>query len=424
MLVSDKDTDKAPDAASDKPDEPEIIEATIIDETPEPERASQGKSSDTSAAKSSGTTSPKKADMGTGTKLAWGLVGLMGAFGAGVYFAPRFAPGLASLGINLAPPPANTSAQTTFDSKPLEDAVEDLKAAFARQQEILAQQAEDLKAASAARDALQADLNQLAAAGAGGTAAPSVAPERLASLQAEITRLTDDVARLSTLSNEADPGVVELKGALALARSEAASLKARLKAVEDTLSSVQAGALEASPRGRIVLALGRMRDRALTGQPFGADLGALRPDFAALPALDQQMIGADIGYLESHAGGIASYDTLVAEFDGVAAAAVNAADKAEGSFLANLFSSRRTDAGATGLDAELVKAERLLLARDVAGAAKVLAGLEGPALEATATWRSRAEAYAGVSRAFDRLIARVSSSTVPLPIGQMTGGGQ
>ncbi|SDD22907.1 hypothetical protein SAMN04488071_0079 [Kordiimonas lacus] len=411
MLVSEKDTDKAPDAASERPDDPDIIEATIIHETPEPDPASSSKSSDT--------TSPKKAGMGAGTKLAWGLVVVMGAFGAGVYLAPQFAPGLERLGISLAPPPAQNSAGTTFDSQPLETAMDDLKAAFARQQEILAQQAEDLKAAEAARASLQADLNQLAATGTGGTTAPAVDAQKLAALQSEITRLTDDVARLSTLSGAADPNVTELKGALALARSEAASLKARLKAVEDTLLSVQAGALEASPRGRIVLALGRLKDRALVGQPFGSGLGALRPDFAALPALDQQMIGADLGYLESHGTGVASYDALVAEFDDVAAAAVNAADKADGNFLAGLFSSRRTDAGATGLDAELVKAERLLLARDVAGAVKVLAALEGPALEATAVWRDRAEAYAGVRRAFDRLIERVSSSTVA-----MGGSGQ
>jgi len=411
MLVSDKNTDKATDAASEKPSEPEIIEATIIDESPEPEQAY--------SKKSSGTTSANKSGMSTGTKLAWGLVLLMGAFGAGVYLAPQFAPGLASLGLSVAPPQVQNSGQTTFDSRPLEDAMADLKAAFARQQEILAQQAGDLRAAEAARDALQADLNQLAAAGAGGNAAPALDAGQLAALQAEITRLTDDVARLSTLSGEADPGVTELKGALALARSEAASLKARLKAVEDALSSVQAGALEASPRGRIVLALGRLKDRAMVGQPFGADLGALRPDFAALPALDQQMIGADLGYLESHGTGVASYEALVAEFDDVAAAAVNAADKAEGNFLAGLFSTRRTDASATGLDAELVKAERLLLARDVAGAVRVLSALEGPAREATAVWRDRAEAYAGVRRAFDRLIERVSSSTVA-----MGGSGQ
>ncbi|NVJ69907.1 MAG: hypothetical protein HWE08_06110 [Alphaproteobacteria bacterium] len=400
--MSEKDTAATGDETPK--DEPEIIEATIIHESPEPEPKASGP-----AASETG-----KASGGFAAKAGWSLVALMTAFGAGVYFSPQFAPGLEKWGLSLPGQQAATLAQERFDSAPLEAALENLQASFSRQQEILAQQQERLQAAATARDALAADLATLAAARMDSPDAQSLDPQRLAALQAEINRLTDDVARLSTLSGEADPQVSQLKGSLALARTEVTTLKARLNAVEEAMEKVQAGALEASPRGRIVLALSRLKDRALIGQPFGDGLSALRPDFAALPALDQQMIGADIAFLAENGAGVAPYDRLVADFDAMAAAAVKETEKEEGGFLANLFTVRRTDAGATGLDAELLKAEKLLAARDVAGAVKVLAGLEGAAFKATQPWREAAEAHVGVARAFDRLITRVSSSNLPL----------
>lgn len=376
--------------------EPEIIDATVIEESPAPK--GHDKENQAGESRKSGSFA---------AKAGWSLAALMVAFAGGVYLAPQFAPGLQALGIGIAPPPVAESRQTA-DLAPLQSELQTLNDTLVRHREILGQHEAELKAAHEENARLKNDLAVMASATTDRT--DPADPAALADLQAEVGRLTDDVARLSTMTAEADPNVAQLSGALALARAEASQLKSRLAAVEQAMQAVQAGALESSPRGRLVLALGRLKDRAVTGQPFGPPLSALRPDFAALPAIDQQMIGADIAFLEANGAGIVPFETLMAEFDSVAAAAITAADKAEGGFLANLFSVRRTDAGATGIDATILQAERRLLARDVAGAVTALEQLEGPALEATAAWRTHAAAYAGVVVAFDRLTMRIAQA--------------
>ncbi|NVJ98870.1 MAG: hypothetical protein HWE25_12000 [Alphaproteobacteria bacterium] len=390
--MSEKDTDQ--DKASDET-EPEILEARVIHESPEPEAASRAP-----------VAPPKKASFAA--KAGWSVAALLAAFTGGVYLAPQFAPGLQALGIGLNPP-AQPGTGTTVDLSPLQADLANMADALARHQEILGQHEMALKAAADENAALKNDLAVLASSGAAVADNPTD-PAAIATLRADIGRLTDDVARLSSLSGTQDPNVTQLTGALALARAEVAQLKSRLGTLESAMQAVQAGALEASPRGRLVLALGRMKDQAVMGQPYGAALSALRPDFAALPALDQQMIGADIAFLEARGSGITPFEGLLAEFDSVAAAAITAADKAEGGFLANLFTVRRTDAGATGIDAQILKAERHMAARDVGGAVQALEELQGPALDATADWRQRASDYAGVMQAFDRLTMRVATS--------------
>ncbi len=351
-------------------------------------------------------------DARTGTsfmaKAGWFLAFGVSAFAAGVYFAPKFDPGLVYLGLKdetvvaERAVPAASPVMTEFTG-----VLDDMRATLVQHREILAQHEAALKGEASAREKLAADMALLAAAGGADATAN---PAALAGLQADINRLTDDIARLSAVENADHPAVSRLSGALALARAESEQLKSRLDSVEAAMKAVESGALEASPRGRLVLSLGRLKDRALVGQPYGAGLDALRVDFSALPALDQQLIGADIATLADHAGGITPYDKLVSDFDAMAATVMTATDKAEGNFLTKLFTVRRTDAGATGLDAELLKAERALAARDIQGAVDVLAALGGPAFDASAQWRKEAAAHVAVTRAFDRLTRGVANA--------------
>lgn len=394
-----------------------IIDAEVIAETPAPEAGSapgSGFGPEISSPGSAGRTGDNsKPKSGFAMKAGWSLSGLLVAFCAGVYFAPQFMEGLVSLGLREAPvvSPLPSSGDGTQDERQgmqqqLEDQAKTLDALTG-----LVQQHEDaLTDAASKREKLADDIRLMAAQSPG--ALPATDPAALNSLRTEIERLTADVARLSALAGSEDPSVTQLTGALALARAETSQLKARLAAVEESMKAVEAGALEASPRGRLVLSLGRLRDRALAGQPFGQELAALRADFALLPAIDQQIIGADLAVLEENAASVQPYESLVRDFDAVAAAAVEAEDKAEGGFLTGLFTSRRTDAGASGLDAVLLKAERSLLARDVQGALDALGGLDGSVLAATEMWRAAAKRYVDVSRAFDRLTDRVANSSV------------
>jgi hypothetical protein len=393
--------------------EDDIIDAEVIDEAPAPAPEPGPR-----PAADHGHAGREKKKGNLAAKAGWSLSALLVAFAAGVYFAPRFDAGLVYLGLR-AGQTAEAGRETSggagitaasVDLTPIEARLDDMVAALARQQEILAQHEDGLRAAGEARDRLAADVSLLAESGA--AAGGATDPAALAAVRAEVERLTNDVARLSTLAGEEDPSVAQLSGALALARAETSQLKGRLKGIEDAMKAVEAGALEASPRGRLVLALGRLKDRAAAGQPYGAPFAALRPDFARLPAIDQQMIGADLALLQENGAGVRSYESLVADFDAVAAEAVKARDAADGGFIANLFTSRRTDAGATGVDAVLLRAERALLARDIRGAVAALETLEGPVLAATELWRSQAATHLVVMRAFDRLTDRVANSVL------------
>jgi len=399
------DTDAKPEDQNDDIDA-EIIEAEVVEEpTPAPEEPVRPAVTTAPA--------PKKSFMArAGWILAFGLAAFIG----GVAAAPQFDAGLIKLGLKDAPAtPAAAGQQDNAKLEAVEASLGEIKASLARQQEMLAQHEAALKAAGDARAKLKDDLTTLASRAQTATESPAPAADaqEIKALQDKVTQLGDDIARLSTLANSTDPEVKDLSGALAIARAESAQLKNRLATLEKAMQSVQSGAVDASPRGRLILALGRLKDRALSGLPFGQDLSALRPDFATLSALDQQRIGADLGLLEDHGGGIPSFDRLLADYDSAATAAVKAADKASGNFLTGLFTMRRTDAGATGLDATLAKAERALRARDVAGAVKLLGTVTGPAADALTTWLNGAKAYVDVEAAFGRLTTTVARDDAP-----------
>ncbi|WP_262692623.1 COG4223 family protein [Kordiimonas aestuarii] len=403
MASEDQKPDDATggDAGATEPsvDEKDIIDAEVIAEHEHPPREAE-------TVKKGGSFMAK-----AGWVLAFGV----SAFAAGVYFAPKFDPGLVYLGLKedaVVPLPAGTASGPDGPDGPdmarYNAALETLSAALDRHTEILAQHEAALESGAAAREKLAADMALVAAADGNADAVPD--PAAVAGLQADINRLTDDITRLSAMESAEDPQISKLSGALALARAESSHLKNRLESLETAMKAVESGALEASPRGRLVLSLGRLKDRALVGQPFGAELNALRADFSALPALDQQLIGADLAVLTEYGEGITPYGKLVSDFDAVAAAVMQASDSAEGNFLNKLFTVRRTDAGATGLDADLLRAERALAARNITGAADILAALEGPAKDTSAQWRKEARNHVAVTEAFDRLTRGVANA--------------
>ncbi|TNE64323.1 MAG: hypothetical protein EP335_07595 [Alphaproteobacteria bacterium] len=389
------DTDKKPDS-SETEDLGDIVDAEVIAEHKAEPRAEPMRDAAAPA--------PKPAAKSFMARAGWVLAFGLAAFIGGVAAAPSFDAGLVELGLRQPPPPVLTTRAETDPA--VMTAVADLKAALVRQQEMLAQHEAKLDASEQGWAALKADVNSLASTPA--AAAPATDPAQVAELQAQVERLSGDIARLTDLAGRDDPAVRDLSGALALARAESNQLKTRLASLETAMKAVESGALEASPRGRLVLSLGRIKERALAGQPFGADLAALEPDFAALPTLDQQRIGAELAVLEQNGIGIRATDTLTADFDAAATAAMKAADKADGSFLTGLFTVRRTDAGAEGLEAQLAKAERSLYGRDVAGAITALEGIEGPAAGALEAWLSAARAHVAVDTAFSRLTATVA----------------
>lgn len=360
-------------------------------------------------------------------KAGWISAGFLAVFVGGIFAAPYFEAGMISLGLRSASPvdialPPVRDMDSVAEITTVKNDISDLKTADVRYREILAQFEDRAAAQLAEIAAIRRDIELLAGASESTVGTPSTTPADMVRLKAELAELRDDFARLSVLNAESDPAVSQLSGALALARAESAQLQARLTAIETSVQQVAAGALEASPRGRLVLALSRMKDRAMTGLSFAADLTGLRADLAELPALDQQLMGAEIAILDRLGGGIRPYVTLVRDYDTAVAAALRAGEKADGSFLQSLFTSRRTDSGAVGDDAIFLQAERRLLARDVAGAVAALRALEGAVSEAMEPWRTGAEAYVAVDKAFDRLIKATAHAGPALPVAPTTTG--
>lgn len=391
--------------------EADIVDAEIIPDDLEGEKTRGPVSPDAPANKPMQPPAAARA-----SKAGWISAGLLAAFVGGMFATPYFETGMISLGLRSART-LDTRQQipASTDLAPLNSEISNLKAAEARYKEILAQFEARAVAQAAEIAAIKRDVELLGNAGTNNTGEPSASPAALVKLNSELAQLRNDFARLSVLNTEGDPAVSRLSGALALSRAETAQLQARLAAVETSLQQVAAGALEASPRGRLVLALSRMKDRAMAGLAFTAEVSGLRADLAELPALDQQLMGAEIAVLNRSGDSIRPYASLVRDYDDAVSAALRAGEKAEGRFLQSLFTSRRTDGGAVGNDAVFLQAERRLLARDVAGAVEALAALEGAPKDAIQPWRSAAETYVAVNNAFDRLIKAAANAGTARP---------
>lgn len=396
--------------ASEKKDptpslEPDVLDAEIVEDI-------ESGTAAFSAAPASQEKTVEQVSSKTSGKSGWMVSAVLAAFIGGLVAAPHGEQGLRTLGLLPPLPPVAPSGEDTQGAQAraqLSARLDDLNNSIVLHQEILAQQATQLEAAAAARQQLNNDIALIAGQPGGVVSDENAATLR--NIEARVQAATDEIARLAALSTAGNPEVAGLTGALALARAESAQLVTRLGTLEQIVARLQAGVLDVSPRGRLLVALGRLKDQIARGLPLAGELDVLRVDMAELPALDQQLLGADLAVLANHQDGVATYETLVRDFGTVASAAKRAQEKSEGSFLASLFTVRRTDDGATGIDAILLSAERRLAARDVKGAAEELNRLTGEAATATQAWRSAAMAHAAVVQAVNQLQRAVASSS-------------
>lgn len=393
--------------AGEKTDQPaapdiEVVDAEIVEEQPavkppEPEP------------KTVEEVQPPKSG---GGKAGWVVSGLLAAFIAGIIAAPYGEQGLRRIGILAALPVSDSrdiDAGGEQERMALRSRLDDVDLALVRYQEMLAQQSEQLTEAAQAREQITGDIALIASRPGG--VAPESAANDIQAIRERLQSLTDEVARLASLSASETPEVAGLSGSLALARAETAQLKSRMQTLEIAITDLQAGSLNVSPRGRLLLVVGRLKDQIAQGLPLAGELDALRVDLAELPALDQQLIGADVAVLAKYPDGIAPYEVLVRDFGPVASAVKRAQEKEDGSFLASLFTVRRTDESAIGIDAVLLASERRLAARDVAGALEEMAALTGNAADAATDWRIRAQGHAEATAAVDRLQRTIANST-------------
>lgn len=400
-----------------------IIDAEIVSGPKEntSEHTSSSKESRAETSHSGAQTAVKK----RGGKAGWILSGLLAAFIGGLFAAPYAEQSLIRFGVLSGPQPAASnstdSAETREAINALQSAIDSLRA---EQTQLAASVSEQARTDSSTSDPelsnrisrLEDDIARIANLMASANTQNDA--DNAATVQAKLERLADDVARLSGLAATDRPGIDAVNSSVAILRAEARQLRGDVTALREALSAMQAGSIESSPRGRLLLALGRVEDLALRGQSFLAELQTLRADASNLPVLDQQQIGAQLAILDQHANGVVPLQTLMRSFPDVASAAKRASEKAEGSFLANLFTVRRTDAAAEGIDAVLLTAEKRLLLGDVPGAVEALGDLKGAAGEAVRAWQENASAHVKVTDAFKgfrQILARTDLS--------VTGGG-
>jgi len=334
-----------------------------------------------------------------GAKLGWVLVLVLAAFIGGVYAAPDIRARLEKAGLIEPLPQAAVSAPV--DLAPLQAAID-------RHEEQLA-----------SHDSLIGALTEAANAPAPETTESDVAESNPGAIgtqpdRPDVTALRADLDALAEAVNARHkedvkgPAAAELAERLSTSESETAALKDRLAALEGALQAVEDARLDTNPRGRLLLAVSRLEDRVRRGEAFGAELDAMMPDFTALPAIDQSAIGAALDALREQSAGVASLDTLIARFEPVSREIGIASEKAEGRFLASLFTIRRTDQAASGDDAVLNQATERLKDRDLAGAVAALDTLSPEAKKAAAAWMGQANARLAVDDAMGKLFRVVT----------------
>jgi len=358
-----------------------------------------------------------------GGTAGWWLSLVLAAFIAGLYSAPHVRSGLVRAGIMEAVPDAYAAVGGPSDARVLEGLADRLTARQDRlsdAQSALGDQLADLQRRIAAgASAPSASSPDRDAAGVGGVAA-TVAADRLDAMSADLAALGRTVKNLSAAGLQAGDTQADISGlsqSLSAVRSELESLTARLGAYETVAKDLAAGAITASPRGRIMVTLASVRDALDTGAGFGTDADILLREVALLDAVTQAQLMGPLSRLADHSAGVATARDLSDGFADVAVALKRDHDAKSGGFLTGLFTVRRQGAGATGIDGVLNAAERAVAAGDYLAAADGLAAIDGSADSAAARWIADARGYMAAVRALEDIRARLlggASSGAPI----------
>ncbi len=200
----------------------------------------------------------------------------------------------------------------------------------------------------------------------------------------------------------------DLEGRLAARESDVgtlAALESQMASLEQAIAAVARGSAGSSA---LALAALQLRDALRGSAPYATELQVLR-GLAGDDAVLNQRLDPLAGHAET---GLPSLADLEAAFPAVAAAAVGA-DRglAEQGWVAGalrrvseLVSIRRVGmVEGDAADAIVARAEVKLREGDLAGTLAELATLEGPAAEAVAAWRGKAEARLAAGRAVTEL---------------------
>ncbi len=239
---------------------------------------------------------------------------------------------------------------------------------------------------------MAADMAAGTAADSGAEAAtPVPGPSR-----EEVAALAQQTAALADDNNEL--------------RQTVAALQARLQQLEGTVQQTARAGHEAGAGQGLVLAIGQLRQTILAGAPYGPDLDAV----TALAGDDTALQAAAQSLAPWAGAGVATMRALSDQFPAMTVAVLQAdTGESEGFWrrtlhrLTSLVTVRRVgEVEGMETDAILARAERRLAAGELAAAAALIEGLDGPAAEAAQDWLGRAKARLGALAALADLQSR------------------
>lgn len=234
--------------------------------------------------------------------------------------------------------------------------------------------------------------------------------ERLQALEGRLEELGGRIEQVAQAPAQADETTLArlegLEGRIDGAAGRIEALEARLR---DALAEVEAARVRVGEETVLALAAGQLREAFRTGQPYAEELEGLR----RLAGGDEAL--ADVlARLEPQAQqGVPTLTELQASYTEAASAAVTAdrAGSAESDWQAAIW-NRVSDLVAVravgepegeGTEAIVARAERRLQGGDLEAALRELDALEGPAAEAMAPWRERAQARIEAEQALSAL---------------------
>ena len=227
-------------------------------------------------------------------------------------------------------------------------------------------------------------------------------------LTAHLDELKTRVSGFSLGAADGMTGIAQLRAENDRLMTGFAAMSRRLEALEVAVSH-PVRSFE-PVRGRaLVLAVGQLRQALGKSGPFSATLNSLR----AVGGADPLVVSVLEVLTPLAATGVDTKNRLIVMFDAAASEAARAAIAPEGSSwidrtvqrLASVITIRREGANVEGDSAQalLARAEARLVARDLEGADKVLAGLTGRAAAAMAVWRGKVASRIAADGALDRL---------------------
>lgn len=232
----------------------------------------------------------------------------------------------------------------------------------------------------------------------------------VASVKSELDALREELARLeeaqSGLSGRVTEDVASVRSELSAELDDrAGQLAKRIDDVATTAQqSLDAGNSRVASRAALVLAAGRLRDAANSGEPFAGAWNAVTA--LGVPASDYEAIASNA------ANGVATLTSLQNRFSEAAARAIVADQVGDGESwmdgalrrVGSLVSVRRTgDLEGDSVEAMLARAEQKLQGNDLTAALAELGGLDAAPAKAMQDWLADARRRSALDQAIDAL---------------------